>query len=838
MNFLKLLHRLVLRHIREDRFMTALSVLGVALGIGLFTGVQAASDRALNAFAANVQGVNPRANYEIVDTAGVDFPETVYPRVRSLEPDSLPLLQVNAFVPAFDRALDIVGLYTVRAGAFLGFAGKQRPDVNAFLTKRNGIFVTRKFAERHGVKPGDVIAADVYNNRYPLAVVDVLEEPSLPADAVFMDLGNFQEYFGKAGSLTKIDLITDDGTAAALRQALPGGLAVDRKEEVVRRQQSLIASFRYNLQFVTFLAVLVGVFLLYNTIFISVVKRRSEIGALRGLGMGRGTAVLLFIAQGLILGGIGSVLGLLLGQVFAYFSIAAVERTVSTMVRSIAITDRLISGKDALLSLGLGLLASCAASAIPAFETARVRPNESAREGSFERRYRRYQRAFTGSGAACILGSAALVVIEYRFTPLSFPFLAYGGILLFILGCTFVSPAFLSLLLRVVKGPATRLFGAPGAIAVSDIDGSRYRFSVALMSVAVSAALIVAMLSSIYSLKRSLLDWVEGAIVADVYVKPASCTSNYCFQPVAGDVVRMIRSAPETADVERFRALRVSLSGADVLAGFGDTAVRRKYVRDRHDERRGVGPDRKTVFISDYLAVQHGLKTGDRVELGTPRGRETFTITDRGISYSTTSGFLYFDRKWLKELWGLDDATQLAVYLKKGADPERFIERLRTRTRDKYSLVVLNNRELKDTIMTIFNRSFTLTYAIEVIAIAISLIGVVNTLLILVLEKKREISIVRYLGADWGHIRSVMVVSAGIVGVAGVLLGSLMGPVIGAVVVHVINKISFGWEVALRIPHLSIALLMLVLFAAVMTAAVIPSLTARKIDPKAFISFE
>lgn len=96
----------------------------------------------------------------------------------------------------------------------------------------------------------------------------------------------------------------------------------------------------------------------------------------------------------------------------------------------------------------------------------------------------------------------------------------------------------------------------------------------------------------------------------------------------------------------------------------------------------------------------------------------------------------------------------------------------------------------------------------------------------------------RYLGAGWGHIRQIMLLSAAVIGAAGIALGAFMGTVISLVITHVINRISFGWEVAFRAPWLTLSLLMAVLFATTVLAAIVPSYVARKIDPKAFVSFE
>ncbi|MFZ5998690.1 MAG: ABC transporter permease [Nitrospirota bacterium] len=840
---LTLIRIFVLRNVREEKFLTSLSILGVALGIGLFIGVKVASDRALVSFESGIQGLNPRANYEIIDISGIDFDERVYREVLHVEERILPLLKVNGNIPSLKDTIDINGLYTVKALRFLPESAATDIDVEQFFRKENGILVSKKFAGKHGLKRGAVIHALVYDKEYPLEIVDVLDAEQLPANTVIMDLGNFQEYFRKWGLLSRIDLETDAHTAERLQRMLPPNLSLERKEEVIKSQESLVASFRYNLQFISLIAILVGVFLLYNTVFISVVKRRTEIGILRSLGADKDTVIFLFTIQGILLGFIGSVIGIGLGQIIAYFSVIAVERTISTMYGTIAISDYLISMRDALRALGLGLLISLIASAVPAFEASRIRPNESSKEGTFESKYRKYQGVLALAGLFCIGAGGVLSYIDYRYTPFEFPFLAYLGILSIIAGFSFLSPFYLSLVLKMIRTPSERLLKATAKITIGDMKGNIYRFSVSLMSVAISGALIVALLTLIFSFKKSLESWIARTISADIYIKPASCTSNFCFYPLSEEVVSIVQSFPEVAGVDRFRTLHLDLFGRKVVAGFGDIEMQRRHSKVNYFDIEEEGRfkelgQRKQVAISNYLSIKYGLREGDPLEIQTPKGKQAFIVNDTFSSYSTTSGFIYMDRKWLKEYWGLDDATQMAVYVKKGTDVDRFAQKLRAQLSTKYSLEVMNSSELRDKVLTIFNRSFAITYAIELISIVVSLIGVINTLLALVLERKRDISIIRYLGGDWRQIQCMLIFAAGIIGIAGTFLGTLMGPLMSIIFIHVVNKVSFGWEIHFSIPVLFLSFVIIFLLATTVLAGIIPSKVARKIDPKRFISFE
>jgi putative ABC transport system permease protein len=532
-----------------------------------------------------------------------------------------------------------------------------------------------------------------------------------------------------------------------------------------------------------------------------------------------------------------------LGQFAAYFSVVAVEKTISTMYSTVSISDYLITKRDILISLAVGLFVSLLASFIPALEASKIRPNESSREGSFEDKYKKYQALFFSAGFLFVTTGIIISYIDYRSAPFEFPVLAYIGILFIIAGFTFFSPFYLRIFLGIVKRPLEKIFKSTGKITLGDMRGNTYRFSVALMSVAISGALIVALLTLIFSFRSSLMGWIHKNITADVYIKPASCKSNYCFYPLSEKVIDIVKRLPEVEGVDKFRGLSLELFGKKVVTGFADVGVKRKYLERKYIDReyesilQEMEGEEPVVGISDYLSLKYGMKVGDILMLQTPRGEKEFRINDVFSSYSTTSGFMYIDRKWLRDYWNMDDATQISVYLGEDAEVALFIHKLRG-ILSAYSLEIMNNQELRTKVLNIFDKSFAITYAIELISIVVSLIGIINTLLALVFEHKREISIIRYLGGSWRQIQQNLMLAAGIVGISGIMLGMLLGPLMSIIFILVVNKVSFGWTIHFKIPFSYLSMVTIILFTTTLFAGLLPSKVARRIEPKRFVSFE
>ena len=227
MKFLRLFKILILRNIKEEKFLTFLSIIGIALGIGLFTGVKVASDRAIASFESDIRGINPQVNYEILDTSGVDFHEEIYRDIRDIENDSFPVLKTFGYIPHVKETIDLVGVYSVKALRFFKISPSDF-NLEDFFREINGVIVTKKFADRHALKVGDVVKPLVYDREYPLKIVDILDTDSLITNTVIMDIGNYQEYFEKKGILTRIDVIANEDTAEVISTILPYNLRIEK----------------------------------------------------------------------------------------------------------------------------------------------------------------------------------------------------------------------------------------------------------------------------------------------------------------------------------------------------------------------------------------------------------------------------------------------------------------------------------------------------------------------------------------------------------------------------------------------------------------------------------
>ncbi|MDY6822027.1 MAG: FtsX-like permease family protein, partial [Deferribacterota bacterium] len=464
---------------------------------------------------------------------------------------------------------------------------------------------------------------------------------------------------------------------------------------------------------------------------------------------------------------------------------------------------------------------------------AKAKPIEATLPDIVEINYARLYRLAFIFGVFLALIGLFISIYEYISKPFNYPFLSYIGVFLIIFGFTFVAPLYLKGVLGVVEKFIKVAFKFVGVIATGDIRGSLHRFSVALISVMISSALIISFFILIHSFEKNLTDWIDKNLNFDVFIKASSCSSNFCFTPLSKKLIGILEDFDEVEDVNKFRVLRGYYRDRPVLLGFGNEDIVKKHTD--HVINLGIRK-KKELAASEYFRIKYGIEVGDYMNISTPMGKIRFRVREIFKSYSTTTGFLVFDRYWLKKLWSLDDATQLNIYLKKGASTKEFIDKLKSNIPKNLNVDIYDNKSLKKRVLQIFDRTFAITYAIQIIAFIISLIGMINTIFTVIVEKFRSISILRYIGCSYKKIKLIFITSASVVGFAGIIIGALLGAIISFIMIKIVNIVSFGWTIDIFIPFISILGLLFLLYVTIIISVFLPISYIKKIDVKESIN--
>ncbi len=285
-----------------------------------------------------------------------------------------------------------------------------------------------------------------------------------------------------------------------------------------------------------------------------------------------------------------------------------------------------------------------------------------------------------------------------------------------------------------------------------------------------------------------------------------------------------------------FHGLEIRYHGERATLGAGNLDIVRRFGRlrfpagqDRDAILRSL-PGRDRAIVSEPFANRHHVRPGDRIELNLGPRTVAFTVAGVYYEYSSSQGYVILDRSTLLKYLPGQPPTNAAIYLAPGADSAAVEREVRLRTAP-YGVAVAPNSELRRNAIAIFDRTFAITWALEAVAILVAMLGAANSLLALVLDRRRELGLLRYLGASGAQIRGMILSEAAFLGFLAILLGLALGLALSLVLIFVVNKQSFGWTIQFYPPRQVLAFALLAVWCVTVLAGLYPARVARNLDP-------
>lgn len=838
------LARIAWSQARRRPLQSGLLVLGVALGVAVFVAVELANQSAMAAFRLSQETVAGRATHRVVGD-GRRLDEAVYTRLRvSLGlTRSAPVVQGEARV---DRpggeSLGILGVDPLAEAPFrslLGPADAAPGDdlLGALLAEPDAVFLGEDLASRLGVAPGDRLPLDAEGRRVNARVVGLLK----PTDALsrralqgllLMDLATAQAFLGRRGRLDRVDLILPPAgpelaaSLAAIEAILPPGAAVEPSGGD-GGMAAMTASFRLNLRALSLLALLVGVFLIFNTLRFSVVQRRGSLAILRALGVTRGQLQAMLLLEALLLGAVGTAAGLALGLILGRWAVALVSGPINDLY--LTVTVRQVSLPPAVLAWGAlaGLGASLVGALLPALEATRVPPVTALRRSEQESASRAGAPFLAGLGLALALAGLGVLALPGQSVVAGFAAMAC---LLFAFALWV--PVGLLALMRLLAGPCALLLGPVGRLAPRGIARALSRTAVATAALMVAVCVSIGVDVMVGSFRRTVEIWLGQTLQSDIFVTPAGITATRGGRTMAPAVAEALAALPGVASSATARdvALRApALGPVDVVALSEDIAgADRPYLASPPGGAAAVwqAVAGGAVAISEPFARRHSLGMGDRLTLSTDDGPRGFPIAGVFYDYGSERGVVFMADGVYRRHWRDAAIGSVALMLAPDQDAEGFAAELRQALADATTpdpaapaggvngsrlripvgllepglrLEVRSNRGLRREVLAVFDRAFAVTGALRLLALAVAFIGVLSTLLSLQLSRARELATLRAMGLTQGQLTGLSLLETGLMGLAAGLFSWPTGLALALLLIRVVNRRSFGWTILPRI---------------------------------------
>lgn len=828
---LRLLYTISWRHFRHHRLRTFLTFLGVALGVAVIVAIAIVNRSLSTSFHSTIEQIAGKAVLQVSNgESGV--PESLLPAVRDTSGVQDAAAVVEGFLPVsglererlYVFGADLLTDSAMRDHQFVGedFGFEQALD---FIAQPDSIALTESFAARFKVRIGDPISLSTSAGRQSYTIRALVRETGAArvfgGNFALMDLPVAQQAFGKEGKLDLIDLtVEEDATVQSvqkrLQQRLTGTADVERPKKRGEQIESLLTSFRVGLFFVSLIAIFVGFFLIYNTVSVSVVQRKREMGTLRCVGLRRSDLLRLIIAEALVLAAFGSVAGCALGWALANSALGVVGETVRNLFSSIALLSGGLTWREIQLAGASAVGVAVLAAAHPAVEAMSVSPLENVRQTEWRPVFSRGKSLATRLGVLCFVLSPALIFASPTLSgPVERFSLGIGGMLIFLLGLAFFCPLMVHYGARWFwRSPFGAFSGTETRLASDSLRRNPIRAGITVATMIISLAAIFTIAAFVNSVRGSLLAWVDQMVTADLIVSSGARTAGPRNVSLREDSLAGLGAFAGVKIVDLYRLVRASYEGSPiVIESF--SARESKEVRtlpmalgDGARALREMGAG-QGVIINESFHVRFGKGFGDTVELATPSGLVAFKVLGIYIDYSSDIGSVLMDRALYKKYWQDELVDAFDLWLEPGVDQRAVIQRIKQEYGDQYRLFISTHSELRDAVVNIMEQSFIVNYAIEIVAVIVAIFSVVNTLLASIIDRSREIGVLRAIGATQAQVRKIIVMEAGWMGLLGGVLGVFAGSVMSYHHVIYNTKMLTGWTFQFYYPY-GVAVLSLV----------------------------
>ncbi len=840
---LLLVRKLSVRHWWAAPRLSALLVVILALGIGVYFSMRLANRAAIASFEHFTQLIAAESDW-LITAPGGTLPQSVLREIRQglgeLSVTIFPIVETTA-VEAFETAagelakeeelgtrstftlvgVDLVAVGNAVAGGKAEGTSAPVQQIEAgdagflaALGTPRGVFVTDAFAKKRHLRTGAEIRMIIQDQIVNLQVVGTLPtapgRPEPPETMLVMDLPRLQALAQRPEKLDRIEFVVEPGNGIGerkmevkrkLEQLSRGRWTVESPNDRKEAGAMMTRAFRLNLTLLSLIALLVGLYLIFQALDGAVIRRRDEIGILRSLGVEERTIQAVWLLEAALIGVVGGGFGLLLGWGGAQFSVRLVGRTVNALYYSTSAQSAALSGGEIVGAMFLALGTSLLAGWWPARVAARTPPAQIlvrhlAPAGSRNR----------GSWAWVGIALLAISVVGAMAAPwriaggIRIPIAGYGSAFGSIFGTGLLAAPLLKLLAWCLSWFGNR--SAPLRLALSQLRRPSGRHQLAAAGLVCAIAMTAGMAILVASFDRTMRGWIDRTFLADLYIASDGAQSAGTQNRILPSTWRRVVSDPSVLDANVIQMVEINLrDGKVMLVGsrldFIQTHGSLAWLDRPSDDFFHTDRNSGMAVVSETFTERFRSKVGDSLQIPTPGGVRRLVITGTFVDYGNERGSIGIDRNHFTEWFGDELATSLILVTKPGVDAEA----LRVRFLKTFpGLRIFTNAHLRVELIRIFRQTFSITYALELIGVVVAVLGLALTLTSVLLERRGELTTLRALGFAHGEIAMATAWEGVILAFAGVIAGSILSVWVGWLLVFVINKQTFGWTLQFAVP--------------------------------------
>jgi putative ABC transport system permease protein len=796
-----------------------LVLFGIALGVATVIATIAVNRSIISSFADMVERVAGKADL-IISRGEAGVPAELIEELREVEGIAhvAGSLEITTRLISGGGPLLVLGVDFLGDDHFLPLVSSAGADVVddpfSLVNDPNAILISRTLSKRTGIGVDGTMQLLTPDGPHDFVVRGLLEDEGLAASfggqVALMFSEAAQLAFGREGKVDRIDVALEEGAERAtversIAAVVRDRARVERPEGRTSHLEAITGPIRRALYAAGAIALLVGMFLIYNAVSVSVAQRQKEIGVLRALGVTQRRVIAMFAVEACLLSALGGVLGIALGYGLSIIALAQTAPTISRFYAAVRPPPPEITLDLAVLGIALGIFSTLLAAYFPAREAARVSPVEALRKATKRLTLRTlpHRSLLWVSGGILLVGTAA-AQFENVWTSLGSMFLILGAGLCAV-------PFALVVLHKILVGPAERLFGVPGRIGLDNTQRSLGRSALTVGALMTSISSSVSVGAWGESLQDSIWAWLDHSLPADLYVTSGSFIADQHNVPFKPDVMAKLAGTPGVHSMYPVRLVpqdvgerRVQVITVDMLEYYAQLERKKMSGRTPSDGPRKIDPqilvDTPSVVLAENAAVRLQKKAGETIVFETASGLVEFKVYAVVADYTSDQGTCLMDHKWYLEYWKDPLIDTVDIFLEDGASAPAVAEEIRKRIGGGDTLFVVSAAEVRDEIRNVIRQSLAIFDSTDFVALAVALLGVIGTMLAAVIDRIREIGVLRAIGATRRQVVSAIMIESGFLGLAAALAGVLTGVPMGYVFVRVAGLVGTGWKIEYVFP--------------------------------------
>jgi putative ABC transport system permease protein len=777
-------------YLRRHVLRWTLTIAGIVLGVGVFVAMNTVNRSVQAAFNDTVHRIAGETQLQV--TSGeFGFDESILERVQNVAEVgvAVPVIEATAETGIANEGtllilgVDMTGDQNMRDYEMESAEDALIDDPLVFLAQPDSLMVTKEFADRTGHQVNDKIPLDTVDGQKLFTIRGVMRSTGMTkafgGNLAIMDIYAAQLVFGKGRRFDRIDLrardgVTIDESRKAVQAALGPGFEVEPPSSRGEHFAALMHSYSMATHISSLFALVVGMFIIYNSFAIAVTHRRSEIGILRALGATQRQVRGVFLLESILAGFTGSLLGTVFG-ILAARGLASTAGSLTEQIVGVAQRTNEVVIDPWLLTAAMliGMATSVIAAWIPARAASAADPVQALQKGKF-------QVLSAGENARRRIGAAVLFILSVGTLFLGSSRLAfYSGYLMMIGAALLFAPALTLLLSRAIRPVLRRILPAEGTLAADSLIQSPRRTSATVAALMLSLAMAMGFGGVTYSMYAGIEEWMTNALNPDFFLSPsANLVARTSTFPA--EIGPAIENVPGVKVVQLVRNARVMYRKIPVMVVAVEAeklrgTVTRDPIAGDIQEMYTLASQGKGTIISDGFQSNHDLKLGDIIELPAPSGILKLPVVGIIRDYSDMRGALFIDRSVYIKNWNDTSVNVARVYVNDGENPDAVRLRIQQALQGKKSLVILSNAEVRAYVFQLVGQWFSLSRTQIVVAVLVAILGIINTLTVSITDRRRELGVLQAVGGLRKQVRRTIWLEALSIGAIGLILGIALG---------------------------------------------------------------